>query len=83
MKEDLNNLCLNQYIYILPILILIMKVRCKKCGYRWNTRSKMILVSCSCCGQKVKIKGELNTPDKKEGVDASNIPPKNNKEVTT
>jgi predicted nucleic acid-binding Zn-ribbon protein len=29
---------------------------CKKCGYSWETNSKMILVSCPSCGSKVKIR---------------------------
>ena len=30
-------------------------VKCN-CGYKWQTKSKMILVSCPCCSKKVKIR---------------------------
>ena len=30
-------------------------VKCK-CGYEWETKSKMILVSCPCCSKKLKIR---------------------------
>jgi DNA-directed RNA polymerase subunit RPC12/RpoP len=33
-----------------------MKVKCKKCKYEWETKSKMWQVSCPCCGAKVKVK---------------------------
>jgi len=33
-----------------------MKAKCQKCGYEWETESKMILVSCPSCGSKVKIR---------------------------
>ncbi len=33
-----------------------MKAKCKKCGYEWETNSKLITVSCSSCGQKVRIR---------------------------
>ncbi len=32
-----------------------MKVKCK-CGYEWNTESKLENVSCPSCLQKVKIR---------------------------
>ena len=32
------------------------KVKCKKCGYEWNTASKHVYVSCPSCMQKVKIR---------------------------
>jgi len=35
----------------------IMKtIKCQKCGYEWETNSKMIKVSCPSCGNKVKIR---------------------------
>ena len=33
-----------------------MKIKCKKCKYGWITKSKMLLVSCPCCGNKVRVK---------------------------
>jgi len=30
-----------------------MKLKCK-CGYEWESKSKLILVSCPSCGKKVK-----------------------------
>ena len=33
-----------------------MKSECKKCGYKWETKSLMIFVSCPSCGSKVKIR---------------------------
>ena len=33
-----------------------MKIKCKKCGYTWNTDSKLIYVSCPSCLQKVETK---------------------------
>ena len=32
-----------------------MKAKCPKCGYEWNTMSKMFQVSCPKCLFKVKI----------------------------
>ena len=32
------------------------EVNCKKCGYTWNTKSKMAYVSCPSCLQKINIK---------------------------
>ena len=29
-------------------------MRCNKCGYEWNTKSKMAYVSCPSCLSKVK-----------------------------
>ncbi len=31
-------------------------VKCKKCGYEWETSSTMVMVSCPSCGNKVKIR---------------------------
>jgi len=31
-------------------------IKCKKCGYKWETRSKLWFASCPCCGTKVRIK---------------------------
>ena len=49
---------LKAYIYILLILLLIIMetVKCKKCGYGWETNSKMVMVSCPSCGNKVKVR---------------------------
>jgi len=32
------------------------KMKCKFCGYEWNTRSKMKMVSCPSCLKKNEIK---------------------------
>ena len=32
------------------------KVKCEKCGYEWETKSKLILITCASCGLKVKNK---------------------------
>jgi len=34
----------------------MVKAKCKKCGYEWETTSLMIFVSCPSCNNKVKIK---------------------------
>ena len=31
-----------------------MKIKCKHCGYVWQTKSKLKFVSCPSCMQKVK-----------------------------
>ena len=33
-----------------------MRIKCSKCGYEWNTESKMIWVTCPSCRLKVKNK---------------------------
>ena len=30
-----------------------MEVKCKKCGYEWDTKSELIKVSCPSCGDKI------------------------------
>ena len=32
------------------------KLKCPKCNYEWETSSKLVLVTCSSCGLKVKNK---------------------------
>ena len=34
----------------------MVKVKCPKCSYEWETISKLIQVSCPSCNGKVKIK---------------------------
>ena len=34
----------------------MLKTKCKKCSYEWETKSKMFMVSCPSCGNKVKVK---------------------------
>lgn len=31
-----------------------MIIKCKRCGYKWNTKSKLYMVSCPSCGTKNK-----------------------------
>jgi len=47
------------------------EITCKKCKYKWETKSEMYSVSCPRCGSKVVLKksddgtrknGETNTP---------------------
>ena len=33
------------------------KAKCQKCKYTWESRSKLMNVSCPSCGIKVKIRG--------------------------
>lgn len=33
-----------------------IKATCQKCGYSWESKSKMVTVSCSSCGVKVKLR---------------------------
>ena len=37
----------------------MIKVKCLKCSYEWNTKSEMLMVSCPCCSSKVKINREI------------------------
>lgn len=34
----------------------MVKAKCQKCQYEWETNSQMIMVSCPSCGSKVKIR---------------------------
>lgn len=47
-----------------------MIIKCKRCGYEWNTTTEMWMISCPSCGIKNKTKGELNPSEENEG-DAS------------
>jgi predicted nucleic acid-binding Zn-ribbon protein len=40
------------------------KIKCPKCGHEWETKSKLVLVTCPSCQLKVRIKKE----EKEEGV---------------
>jgi Zn finger protein HypA/HybF involved in hydrogenase expression len=33
-----------------------IKAKCTKCQYEWESNSKMIMVSCPSCGNKVRIR---------------------------
>jgi len=35
-----------------------MIIKCKKCGYEWDTKSKLLKVSCPSCGDKNKSRVE-------------------------
>ena len=35
------------------------KIKCLKCGHEWETRSKLVLITCASCGAKVKNKLEV------------------------
>jgi len=39
-------------------------MKCKKCGYEWETKSNLLLVSCPSCGDKNKV-------NKDEGIENS------------
>jgi len=40
------------------------KIKCDKCGYEWETKSKLILVSCPSCLTKVRTSQEAQkSPD--------------------
>ena len=41
------------------------KVKCPKCGYEWETRSKLILITCASCGVKVKNNLQQERENKK------------------
>ena len=43
----------------------MVKAKCPKCLYEWETNSKMFIVSCPSCNNKVKIK-ELKAEKKNE-----------------
>ncbi len=34
----------------------MLKVKCQKCKYEWETNSELIKVSCPSCGSKVKVR---------------------------
>ena len=38
-----------------------MKLKCSKCGYEWNTNSKMEWATCPSCRLKVKNKRKSDT----------------------
>lgn len=39
-----------------------MEIKCKKCGYEWDTKTQLIMISCPSCGMKNKV------PKSEEGV---------------
>lgn len=43
----------------------IIKAKCSRCLYEWNTESDMYLVSCPSCNDKVQIR---KLPNKKEAM---------------
>jgi len=45
-----------------------MKIKCPNCKYEWETKSKLIFVTCPSCQLKVKIEKE-----KKESIKDENI----------
>ena len=44
-----------------------MEITCKKCGYSWETKSKMILISCPSCATKNRNLSVPAPDDKVEG----------------
>jgi len=34
----------------------MVKIKCQKCKYEWETKSKLFSVTCPCCGYKTSIK---------------------------
>lgn len=55
------------------MIMLKMKVRCKNCGYEWETKSQMVLVSCSSCGNKVRVRDTKNAERLKTLIRKKNI----------
>ena len=43
------------------------KVKCPKCNHEWETKSKLVLVTCPSCQLKVRIKTEGNEEGKDDG----------------
>jgi len=43
------------------------KVKCLKCNHEWETKSKLVLVTCPSCQLKVRIKKEENEGVKDDG----------------
>jgi len=39
------------------------KVKCPKCNHEWETKSKLVLVTCPSCQLKVRIKKEARGDD--------------------
>ncbi len=39
-------------------IIMAMKIKCPKCDYEWECKSKLIYVSCPSCRYNIKIKKE-------------------------
>ena len=37
------------------VVIFMVKVKCPKCSHKWDTKSKLINVSCPSCNGKVKV----------------------------
>ena len=48
-----------------------IKVKCKYCGYGWNTRSQMDMVSCPSCLNKNKIPKELHEAETSDAFNQS------------
>jgi len=42
----------------------MVKAKCLKCEYEWESQSQMIMVSCPSCGNKVRIKDHNPTKTK-------------------
>jgi len=43
------------------------KVKCPKCNHEWETKSKLVLVTCPSCQLKVRIKKEARGDDLPDG----------------
>lgn len=43
-----------------------MEVKCKYCGYEWETKTKLVFVSCPSCLKKNKVNSEDSNPIKHE-----------------
>ncbi len=40
------------------IIMTMVNIKCPKCGYEWECKSKLIYVSCPSCRFNIKIKKE-------------------------
>ena len=38
------------------VVVINMEIKCPKCNYKWETKSKLKMVTCPSCQLKVKVK---------------------------
>ena len=54
------------------------KVKCPKCNHEWETKSKLVLVTCPSCQLKVRIKKEGCGDDLPDGTPLNSNNNRNN-----